>query len=60
MEPAVIRDQRLKRGLSQEALAREVGVTHHVVYRWEKGTYSPSPENESRLLEVFQRIPVQP
>lgn len=46
--------QRLKalrraRSLSQEALARELGVSVRTVARWERGESSPSPLARERI-----------
>ena len=38
-----IRDTRKEYGLTQEQLARELGVTLITVNRWERGITKPSP-----------------
>lgn len=60
VEAEEIRAKRLERGLSQENLARELGVTHHVVYRWEKGSYKPSARNQKKLEAVFRKLKPKP
>ena len=40
-----IKQARLKRGLSQEELAREIGVTTRNLQRWEKGVVTPYYRN---------------
>ena len=40
-------------GLSQEALAKEVGVATNTVSRWETGTYRPSLEDLEKLARFF-------
>lgn len=47
-----IRDLRARAGLSQEALARKLGVSKNTVARWEKGAV-PSGENASQLAEAL-------
>ncbi len=42
MTPDEIRDLRLRLGLSQEALARRMGVSMNTVARWEGGSRRPS------------------
>jgi len=37
-----LRDHRLRAGLTQEELAREVGVTRQTIIAIEKGNYPPS------------------
>lgn len=41
------------KGISQEALARGVGVQTNTVSRWETGTYKPSIEDLERLARFF-------
>lgn len=43
--------------LSQEALGNAIGVHRQVVVAWEKGSYSPSPENLQALAKFFQ-VPI--
>src|ERR1700754_2659564 len=40
-------------GLSQEALAKAVGVAPNTVSRWETGTYRPSVEDLDKLARFF-------
>lgn len=50
-----ISDRRKQLGLSQEELARKIGVTRQAVSRWESGTALPSVDNMvelSRALEI--------
>jgi transcriptional regulator with XRE-family HTH domain len=53
--PAEIRSLRLGLGLSQKALAGELGVTQPTISNWESGRTSPSREQEERLGEVLGR-----
>jgi transcriptional regulator with XRE-family HTH domain len=52
-----IRDLRLNygsgQGLSQEALARSLGVAANTVSRWETATYRPSLEDLEHLARFF-------
>jgi transcriptional regulator with XRE-family HTH domain len=52
-----IRDLRLNynsgQGLSQEALARAVGVASNTISRWETATYRPSLEDLDNLARFF-------
>ena len=41
-------------GLTQAALAAEVGRERHTVRRWERGEAMPSPEQEKKLFELAQ------
>jgi transcriptional regulator with XRE-family HTH domain len=41
------------KGLSQEALAKELGVATNTVSRWETGTYKPSIEDLEQLARFF-------
>jgi len=40
-------------GISQEALAREVGVATNTISRWETGAYKPTIEDLDRLARFF-------
>jgi len=51
-----IRDLRTKyagRGLSQEALAKSMGVATNTVSRWETATYRPTLEDLEKLSRFF-------
>ncbi len=58
MEPDHMRKLRLAFGLSQERLARLVGVSVRTVARWEGGQSQPSPlaERQLRGLENLERL----
>ena len=45
---------RVNKGLSQEHLARQIGVSLNTVQRWESGKTLPSPLAMVRLNEVFR------
>lgn len=65
--PRLIRELRLRTGLTQEKFAAKLGVTFPTINRWENGRAKPSPlalkqiedflrdlgENGRDLLEVF-------
>jgi len=50
--PSLIRNIRASRGLTQEALAREIGVTFSTVNGWENGRHRPIPALVTRLLDI--------
>ena len=50
--PSLVRRIRAARGLTQEALAREVGVTFSTVNSWENGRHRPIPALVARLLDI--------
>lgn len=39
--------------LSQEALAKEIGIAANTLSRWETGTYKPTPEDLDKLARFF-------
>lgn len=41
------------KGLSQEALAKELGTTANTISRWETATYRPTIEDLERLARFF-------
>ncbi len=40
-------------GISQDALAKELGTTGNTISRWETGTYKPTLEDLDRLARFF-------
>jgi transcriptional regulator with XRE-family HTH domain len=50
--PSLIRAIRAARSLTQEALAREVGVTFSTINGWENGRHRPIPVLIARLLDI--------
>jgi len=50
--PALVKRIRQKRGLTQEQLARLVGVTFSTVNQWENGHRTPLPFLLNRLHEL--------
>jgi tetratricopeptide (TPR) repeat protein/DNA-binding XRE family transcriptional regulator len=54
-----LRDARLGRGWSQQALADLVGTIPNTISRWENGSTFPSPYFRQRLREVFGKTPAE-
>ena len=54
MKRSELRERRKALGMSQEALARAVGVTMQVVHAWEKGLWGMSPANEAKVNAFFK------
>jgi DNA-binding XRE family transcriptional regulator len=52
-DPATLRDAREKRGLSQEKLARSLGVSYATVHRWENGHVRVPPAYLPRLKNLL-------
>jgi len=57
MNRTLARERREALGLSQEALARSLGVTVRTVGRWEQGSHAP-PTNQLRRLARALRVKV--
>ena len=49
----MIREARTNKGLSQYALADQIGVRNTAVSVWETGKVNPSPENMVALIDVL-------
>jgi DNA-binding transcriptional regulator YiaG len=60
MSEESIKELRRKLGLSQEGLARKLGVSVITVRRWEKGTFKPSPLALLRIKELTKEINSEP
>jgi DNA-binding transcriptional regulator YiaG len=60
MNKESIKELRRKLGLSQEGLARKLGVSVITVRRWEKGTFKPSPLALLRIEELIKEIDSEP
>ena len=54
MTAADLKTYRDKRGLSQEALAHQLGVSVRTVARWESGKFNPSRLAEKFLLRKLK------
>ena len=53
--PASVRELRRRLGLSQQAMARELGVRQQTVSDWEQGLYSPRGASARVLSMVAER-----
>jgi transcriptional regulator with XRE-family HTH domain len=51
--PQVLRQQRLRKGWSQENLAEKLGVSKVTIHRWECGETRPVPFHRRRLCEIL-------
>ena len=49
-----IQKYRKKCGLTQEELAKELGVTFQAVSKWENGTSDPSTSNLLALAKLYE------
>lgn len=49
-----MKEERLKRGLTQIEIARQIGVTGNTYRNWELGANLPSEENLEKLNEVLE------
>jgi len=54
--PALVRAIRKSRGLTQEQLARELGVTFSTVNGWENGKHRPLPLLVRTLSEIAGKL----
>jgi putative transcriptional regulator len=54
--PALVRAIRRSRGLTQEQLARELGVTFSTVNGWENGKHRPLPLLVKTLCEIAGKL----
>jgi putative transcriptional regulator len=50
-----VRELRKTKGISQDALAREIGVSRQTMVAIEKGNYVPSVELAMKLAKHFQK-----
>lgn len=53
MSPHELKEIRNKLGLTQEALARLIGVSFQTVNRWERGLFKPSPLAVEKLKSIM-------
>lgn len=51
-----IKNLRNQLGLTQEAFAHKLGVSHFTITRWEKGTHKPIPVFERKLIKLLKNI----
>jgi len=54
--PALVKEVRKQLSLSQEALARELGVSYTTINRWEKGVAKPSRLAEAQFVSFFEKM----
>ena len=54
--PALVKEVRKQLSLSQEALARELGVSYTTINRWEKGVSKPSKLAEVQFVSFFEKM----
>ncbi len=52
--PEELKNLRLKRGLTQAALAGELHVTQNAIFNWENGRRDPSIEMIQKIADYFQ------
>lgn len=57
MDPNPLKDFRTREGLSQDDLAKLLGVTRETVTRWENGSRKP---DEERLSKIAKETGIQP
>lgn len=58
--PALIKELRTALGLTQEALAHELGVSFTTVNGWENGHRRPQPYLARHLLSLAEKAGVDP
>ena len=51
-----IREYRERKFISQQELAKILGVTNVTVCRWETGRYEPDMETKKKLVALFNEI----
>lgn len=55
MKPAAVKRIRAKLGMTQEALAKELGVTRGAIAQWEAGTARMRASHAKLLLILAER-----
>ena len=50
----MLREARIQKNLTQNALADQMGVTYQAVSNWERGTSVPDISNLARLCEILE------
>ena len=48
-----LKETRIKKGLTQMKVAKEVGVSLNSYIRWENGVANPTEENLEKLEKIF-------
>lgn len=51
-----IREYRERKFISQQELAKILGVSNVTVCRWETGRYEPDMETKKKLVDLFNEI----
>lgn len=54
LNPAALAHARRARGLTQDDLGLQLGVTSQSIHTWESGRSKPGPQNFKRLLDILQ------
>ncbi len=54
-----LNDQMERSGLTQEALANKVDVSHVTISKWQRGKHEPDPKRLLKLAEVFDENPLR-
>lgn len=50
-----LRELRYNRGLSQEGLAAELGLSQATIFKWERGEVArPKPNTAKKLVDFFE------
>lgn len=49
----ILKEARIKRGWSQQDVAKKIGSTDRSIGRWERGQTFPDPYNRQRLAELY-------
>jgi putative molybdopterin biosynthesis protein len=57
MDPNPLKDFRTREGLSQDDLAKLIGVSRETITRWENGARKP---DENKLLTIAEKTGIQP
>ena len=52
----MLREARIQKNLTQNALADQMGVTYQAVSNWERGTSVPDISNLARLCEILELL----
>jgi transcriptional regulator with XRE-family HTH domain len=54
ISPNMMREARIKKGITQTAVAVAVGVSINAVRLWEAGGMRPTAQNETKLRELLE------
>ncbi len=52
--PHALRMWRIRRGYSQEHIAKALKLTKYAVYLYEKGTRNPKPESVAKMAAILR------